>query len=317
MHLGRKPPTTITKLIGQPECLMSNWKKTLTNYISAQPTELQMFTINEENITDSKKRARSVSPEFKQYQFFEKENKPNTLKCRFKANKLLTAVKETKHTITTSEGKTIHKKLASKPIKFQLSREPEERRKQTNRCRRCGKFCQGEFCDTHKRVYGIPKSPQEPCSKDTLPTMPQKRSTYGDITTAHAETDAHEPQAATPADEQHVEQIPTVEETQPKEDNPPEANIPLPTTPILCSTSHGPRPSQREDEQQTTPIRATVIAEGSSETEKANKEKGKTDSKETKLKNDKVTFEQSSDLRRSDKIKGARRTEKLGGVEYY
>ena len=113
MHFGQKLGTAITNLIGQPECLLSNWKKTLTNYISAQPTELQMFTINdsEGEMTDyivlnySKKRARSVSPEFKHYQYFEKENKPNALKCRFKTNKLLTAVKETKHTITTSEGK--------------------------------------------------------------------------------------------------------------------------------------------------------------------------------------------------------------------
>ena len=30
-----------------------------------------------------------------------------------------------------------------------------------------------------------------------------------------------------------------------------------------------------------------------------------------------VTFQQSSDIRRSDRIKGARRTKKLGGVEYY
>ena len=92
--------------------------------------------------------------------------------------------------------------------------------------------------------------------------MPQKRSTYGDLTTAHAETDPHEPQAATRGDEQHEEQNPTVEETQPKENNAPEANTPLPTTPIQCGTSHGSRPLQREDDQQTTPIRATVIAKG-------------------------------------------------------
>ena len=113
------------------------------------------------------------------------------MKCRFKTNKLLTAVKETKH-IITSEGKAIHQKLASKPIKFQLSRKSEERRKPTNRCRRCGKFRQGEYCDTHERVYGIPKSPEEPCSSYTLPTMPQKRSTYGDIITANTGTDAPE-----------------------------------------------------------------------------------------------------------------------------
>ena len=131
-----------------------------------------MFTINDLEgeladyivLNDSKKRSRSVCPEFRQHQFSQKENKPNTLKCRFKTNKLLTAVKETKHTITKSEEKTIHKKLASKPITFQLSRKPEERRKLTNRCRRGGNFCQGDFCDTHKRVYGISKSPQEPCS---------------------------------------------------------------------------------------------------------------------------------------------------------
>ena len=78
---------------------------------------------------------------------------------------MLTAIKETKHTVTTSEGKTIHKKLASKPVKFQLWRKPEEKRRPTNKCRRCGKFCQGEICDTHKRVYGIPKGQQEPCSR--------------------------------------------------------------------------------------------------------------------------------------------------------
>ena len=45
MHFGRKPRTAITNLIGQPQCLLSNWKRTLTNYISARSTELQMFTI--------------------------------------------------------------------------------------------------------------------------------------------------------------------------------------------------------------------------------------------------------------------------------
>ena len=72
-----------------------------------------MFTINDsegeivENmiLNDSKKRARSVSREFKQNQYFEKENKPNAMKCRFETNKMLTAVNETEHTITTSEGK--------------------------------------------------------------------------------------------------------------------------------------------------------------------------------------------------------------------
>ena len=59
-------------------------------------------------LNDSRKRARSVSPEFKQYQFFVKENKPNAMKCNFKTTKVLTAIGESGHTITTSEGKIVH-----------------------------------------------------------------------------------------------------------------------------------------------------------------------------------------------------------------
>ena len=85
MHSGRKPRTALTNLIGKPECLLSNWKRTLTNYISAQPTEMQVFTINDSDgemadylvLKDKRKKGRSVSRNFKKYQFYEKENKPN------------------------------------------------------------------------------------------------------------------------------------------------------------------------------------------------------------------------------------------------
>ena len=81
MHFGQKPRTAITNLIGQPECILSNWKKTLTNYISAQPTELQMFTTNDSEgemadyivLNDSKKRARSVNPEFNSTSFLKRK----------------------------------------------------------------------------------------------------------------------------------------------------------------------------------------------------------------------------------------------------
>ena len=77
-HFGHKLRTAITNLIGQPECLLSNWKKTLTNHISAQPTEFRMFTFNdsEEEMADyivlnySKKKTRSVSREIEQFQSF-------------------------------------------------------------------------------------------------------------------------------------------------------------------------------------------------------------------------------------------------------
>ena len=119
MHYGRKPRTAITNLIGQPQCLLSNWKKTSTKYISAQPTELLVFTINDSEgemadhliLNDTRKRACSVRPDFKQYQFFEKENKPNAMKCNFETIKMLTAIRESDHTITTCEGRLRHKKI--------------------------------------------------------------------------------------------------------------------------------------------------------------------------------------------------------------
>ena len=108
--------------------------------------ELQVVTINDSEgelaeylvLNDMKKRAPSVRRDFKRYQFFETENKPNSMKYRFKTNKVLIAVKDIGHTITTAEVRTIHKKLASSLNKFQPLKKPEPR-KHTKRCRRCEK----------------------------------------------------------------------------------------------------------------------------------------------------------------------------------
>ena len=113
LHFRQKPRTAITNMIGQTSCLLSNWKKTVTKYISAQSTELQVFTIHDSDeemadhlvLNENKKRPRSVSQNFKQYQFYEKEDTPIAMKCRFKVNKTLTAVRETDQTITTVDGK--------------------------------------------------------------------------------------------------------------------------------------------------------------------------------------------------------------------
>ena len=54
MFFGRKPRTAITNINRQPDRILANWRKTQTNYISAQPTDLQMFTIDdsEEEMAD-------------------------------------------------------------------------------------------------------------------------------------------------------------------------------------------------------------------------------------------------------------------------
>ena len=80
LHFGRKPRTAITIMIGQPSSLLSNWTKTVTKYISAQPSELQVFTIHDSDgemadylvLNESKKRPRAVSQNFKQYQLYER-----------------------------------------------------------------------------------------------------------------------------------------------------------------------------------------------------------------------------------------------------
>ena len=182
LHYGRNPRTPITYLIGQPTCLLSDWQKTLTNYILAQPAELQVFTIRDSDgeLTDYlifnelRKRGRSVSENFKNYQFFEKETKPSAMKCRFKTDKTLTAAKETYHTITTTDRKTIHKKLASNPLNFQSSKKADETRKPTKLCYRCGRFSKEDLCDTHKRVKL--EQQKQSTSTDTFPTMPAKQT---------------------------------------------------------------------------------------------------------------------------------------------
>ena len=139
--------------------------------------------------------------------------------------------------------------------------------------------------------------------------MPQKRSTYGDIITAATETNS----PTTEGEEQQTDATITVTETHPtetEEEDTPGTNTPLPSTPVQCSTSHGTRPRQPQVGLQT-PIRATVSAGVTPKKEIASPEKGKLKTIEKeKPKNRKVHFEPPTDLRRSNRIKDAERTEK-------
>ena len=101
------------------------------------------------------------------------------MKCGFKTNNFLTAVKETDHIITTSEGRVIHKNLASKPLKFKTSRKTDEQRRAISRCRKCGKFSSGELCETHQRQDpNNNASDNEPSTSHVLPTMPMKKKQH-------------------------------------------------------------------------------------------------------------------------------------------
>ena len=139
---------------------MSNWKIFVTKYVLAQPEELEVSTIHDSDgeladylvVNESKKRGHSVSEKILKSilsRESEKGNKPKSLICRFKTNKTLTTIIDTKHTVTTSDERMRHKKLASNPIMFQPSKKREDNSKATKRCKRYGQFSNDDFCDTH------------------------------------------------------------------------------------------------------------------------------------------------------------------------
>ena len=318
LHYGRKPRTPITNLIGQPACLLTVWKKTITNYILAQPAELQVYTIQDSDgeladylvLNESRKRGRSVSGDFKSYKFFEKETKPNAMKCRFKTDKILTAAKETKHTITTTEGKLIHKKLASKPLKFQPSKKPDETRKPTTRCKRCGRFSNGDLCDTHKRLYHKQDDQKKSTSAMTFPTMPAERpKVTPDITTK-----------STDSQSDHTEELPSTADIDPEltvtadiryDNRQPEeqkvTDTPAISSPIGCSTERVPkRPTAGRDGTPT----------GSPNKTNSPAKRGFVDfglERGGNIEN----IEGDGGIRRSNRIKTAKRVVKMGSIEYF
>ena len=114
----------------------------MTNYILAQPTSLQDFTIHD---TDGELADNMV-------QFYEKRINQTLYKCRFKTNTILISVKGTDHTVTTAEGKVIHKKVASNSLKVQPSKRSEVTITPINRCRRCVRISHDDYCETRRRL---------------------------------------------------------------------------------------------------------------------------------------------------------------------
>ena len=173
LHMGRKPRTPITNIVNGEKCLLSNWKRLMTEYISAHPKELQVYTIKDSDgslvdyiVMNDKRKFKSVSNEFTPYQFYERENKPNAMKQKFKTGKILTAASESEHTVLTTDGLQkkirLHKKLISKPLIFQPIRKEDSKRGTNKRCERCGRYYQGEECTaTHKDETQFPTMPTE------------------------------------------------------------------------------------------------------------------------------------------------------------
>ena len=201
-------------------------------------------------LNDSKKKTRSMSQNFKEYKSYEKEDNLNAMQCRFESNRILTAVKETEHTVITADGNVIHKKLASTPLNFQPSKKSEEARKPANRCRRCGRFSEDEYYETVAESSS--KTGQQQDETSTSKSFPklsmreQEKYIVITITTDSQSTDGEK-------SAHHEENNPETGEAAEIDGNiyisPPTtatsqtltAQTPMPTSPIGCSTAHSVR----------------------------------------------------------------------------
>ena len=255
---------------------------------------MQVFTIHDSDgemadyliLNGNKKRPRSVSQIFKQYQFYEKEDKPNAMKFRFKINKTLTAVKETGHTITTADVKIRLQKLASNPLKVQPPKKPEESRKPTNKCRRCGKFSQGDFCETHNRLMSEKLRQNEASTCKSFPRMPnrdaEEERTVITFTTDSQTADAEENSTAT---DEHPETDEITEINAPPPTTVTGRTLttvtPMPSSPIGCSTGISTRingwdptatPTKPSDTIAESPEEIRVYGRREGRVESANKD---------------------------------------------
>ena len=246
------------------------------------------------------------------------------MKCGFKTNKILTAVAETDHTVTTSEGRVIHKKLVFRPLKFQIPKKLEEPRKATNRCRRCGKFSSGDLCETHLRLKTTKQDDNnnnnnEPSTSHTLPTMPntsnKKKRTYNRVITYDSSSqDSESNETSAPKDSSEEEELPddtALRAEIGREIDRIRSQTPMPTSPVGCSTkiaTDAPQP-----DTSGTPIlgqNAPTTAEVEPD------EAGKAGLK-YKINTENGQSNLNLEPRRSKRIKTAQRVVKLGGVEYF
>ena len=114
LHYGRKPNTEITNLLS-----LDNSKNLRENSISAKPDTSQVYSfsgvggVSDQLPMKTKKNDKGVS----NYPFFILEKKYQ--KSKFESaytDKPNTAISETNHTVTTPNGRILHKKNISKPI---------------------------------------------------------------------------------------------------------------------------------------------------------------------------------------------------------
>ena len=114
LHYGRKPNTEISNLLK-----LDNLKELTNHSVSAKPDTLQVYSFNGAGgVSDQlpmkpKKNAKGVSNY--PFLFLEKKHQRNKFESAY-SDKPQLAVSGTKHTVTTPNGRILHRKMISKTI---------------------------------------------------------------------------------------------------------------------------------------------------------------------------------------------------------
>ena len=161
LNFGREPNTEWANM------LKLDKTKSITNsFISARPDTLQVYTFSGEGVSydhlpmkQKRKGAKTVSKY--PFQFFERKNQKGKFESPYSEH-LQTAVTGTKHTVTTSDNKIIHRKLISKPINT-FEQEPTNRG--TGPRGPDGRFARKQDKSKH--------SPEKSLSEEDLDTSPE------------------------------------------------------------------------------------------------------------------------------------------------
>ena len=115
LHYGRKPNTEISNLLNLDEI-----EKLTKRSVSAKPDTLQVYSfsgaggVSDQLPMKPKKNSKGVSCPFF---FLEKKHQRNKLESAY-SDKPQLAISGTNHTVTTPNGRVIHRKMISKPIDF-------------------------------------------------------------------------------------------------------------------------------------------------------------------------------------------------------
>ena len=205
---------------------------------------------------------------------------------------------------------------------FQTSNKPEDQRRATNRCRRCGKFSNGELCETHLRLETARQDANnntesnEPGTSYTLPMKPAKKKRLYNRVVMHDSSSCDSEATSNHADKNSSGEENTPEDAALRAEIGREiermrSQTPMPTSPIGCST--GIATDAAQPDTSGTPIRGQSAANtGEITQDNAGKIRLK---QKNSAENSKSNF--NSEPRRSERIKTAQRVVKLCGVEYF